>query len=58
MGDAIDRERAGELNAFDVDQKSTSIFAQGTWNFTPQLRATAGARAVRELDPVNDGRIR
>jgi iron complex outermembrane receptor protein len=41
------------LNAFDVDQKSTSIFAQGTWNFTPQLRATAGARAVRDTRGID-----
>ena len=38
----------GRLNQFDVNQTSTSAFAQATWSFSPQLRATAGARWVHD----------
>ena len=38
----------GRLNQFNVNQTSSSAFAQATWALTDKLRATAGARAVHD----------
>lgn len=43
----------GRLNEFDSSQTSTSVFGQLTYAILPRLRATAGARLVRDERDVD-----
>lgn len=43
----------GRLNEFDSDQTSASVFGQLTYALLPRLRATAGARLVRDRREVD-----
>jgi iron complex outermembrane receptor protein len=43
----------GRLNAFDSRQTSVSVFGQLTYTVLPRLRATAGARLVRDERDVD-----
>lgn len=55
VGDAVDRFRAGELDAFDADQEilQYSRAAKGLWKFCnyPDVELTAGA--IEDQLPVD-----
>jgi hypothetical protein len=55
VGDAIDRHRAGDLDAFDVDEVlfQYSRAAKELWKFCNYLQVEVAAAMIRE-DPPND----
>jgi hypothetical protein len=55
VGDAIDRYRAGELDAFEIDRVvfQYSRAAKELWKFCNYLPVEVAARMVRE-EPPND----
>lgn len=55
VGDAIDRYRAGELNAFDVDQVlfQYSRAAKELWKFCNLASVDLAAAMIRDDPPIN-----
>ena len=55
VGDAIDRYRAGEIDAFDIDRVvfQYSRAAKELWKFCNYLQVEVAARIIRE-EPPND----
>jgi hypothetical protein len=55
VGDAIDRYRAGELNAFDVDRAlfQYSRAAKELWKFCNLASVDLAAAMIRDDPPIN-----
>lgn len=56
VGDAIDRHRAGELDAYDVDRVlfQYSRAAKELWKFCNYLRVVVAAAMIRRGEPSDD----